>query len=355
MLFYIIIITSVILYAIPSIKTLTNLKFKKTSQFDFLSGYDIFWLLTTPLYLLCLINYSWSGPSLSIWFGNLIFTTFQYKIGFLVLLFFTLLLYSYCSVFYFSSKDIYDYTIICLNFLLWVYLLFLSNNILSFIFFIEILSTLIFLLLITSTFSTTFFYNNLNLNLYNYFNYTTPLFYIQMLMFFFWTSLVSSLNLFFFLVIFYFKFLTLDWSYLELTVYYFFNETSVYEYISFSIVWFNFLFCFFLKCGLVPFYFWKPVFFKGIPLHALSFYILFFYFFIFFFFIYFFLVYVNELFYFFIFLNTLLFVVGFTFLLFILCESYYIKAFLALSSILNTLFVFLAMNSSSFWYINVIL
>ncbi len=53
----------------------------------------------------------------------------------------------------------------------------------------------------------------------------------------------------------------------------------------------------------------------------------------------------NELFYFNIFINLILLTLGLIFLVFILCESYYIKAFLAMSSILNTLFVFLAMSS----------
>jgi len=87
------------------------------------------------------------------------------------------------------------------------------------------------------------------------------------------------------------------------------------------------------------------MFFKGIPLHALFFYIFFFYFFIFYFFIYFFIIYLNELFYFNMFVNLLMLVSGSIFLVFILCESYYIKSFLAMSSILNTLFVFLAMSS----------
>jgi hypothetical protein len=85
-----------------------------------------------------------------------------------------------------------------------------TNDIFNLYVFIEILSTLITLLLITSTFSTTYFYNNLNLNLHNYFNNTTPFFFVQMLMYFFWISLISSLNLFFFLILFYIKFLTFD-------------------------------------------------------------------------------------------------------------------------------------------------
>jgi len=73
----------------------------------------------------------------------------------------------------------------------------------------------------------------------------------------------------------------------------------------------------------------------------------FFYFFIFIFFLYFFLIYLNEIFFFFIGINISLLISGFFILLFILCEAYYIKAFLAMSSILNTLFVFLALNGTN--------
>jgi len=343
---YIICIFSILLYIIPSIKDIINYnKFKKTNSFDYLTGFDLYWLLLTPLFLFILINLSWSSYSFTAWFGNIIFTSFQYKFFFLIIIFFYFILTVYTTSFYFSSKEIYDYIITCFNFLFWILFIFSSNTIFTFIFFIEILSTLITLLLITSTFSTTYFYNNLNLNLHNYFNNTTPFFFVQMLMYFFWISLISSLNLFFFLILFYIKFLTFDWFFFEFIFFYIININQLKDFFFVFFVWFNLLFSIFLKCGLVPFYFWKPTFFKGIPLHSLFFYIVFFYFFIFLFFIYFFLIYLNEIFYFFISINIVLLLVGFFILLFILCEAYYLKAFLAMSSILNTLFVFLALNS----------
>jgi len=212
-------------------------------------------------------------------------------------------------------------------------------------FFIEVLSALITLLLITSVFSSTYFYNNLSLTSHSYFNQSTPFSFLQTLMFFFWISLISSLNLFLFLILFYLKFLTFDWFTVDSIFYYIVSISDLKSLFFISLSWFTFMFCVFLKCGLVPFYFWKPMFFKGIPLHALFFYIFFFYFFIFYFFIYFFIVYLNELFYFNMFVNLSMLISGSIFLIFILCESYYIKSFLAMSSILNTLFVFLAMSS----------
>jgi hypothetical protein len=145
--------------------------------------------------------------------------------------------------------------------------------------------------------------------------------------------------------LFYVKFLTFDWYTLEAVFYYIVSISDLKSIFFTSLVWFNFMFCIFLKCGLVPFYFWKPVFFKGIPAHALFFYIFFFYFSIFLFFIYFLIVYLSDIFYFNLIINLILIVLGIFFLMFILCESYYIKAFLAMSSILNTLLIFLAMSS----------
>ena len=334
------------MYLLPSIKLLINYtKFKSSSKFEYVTGFELYWIFFTFLFFFLIINFSWCSYSISSWFGHLIFSSFQNKIIYLIIFFFFLIINAYSTFFYFSSKEIYDFLIVNFNFFFWILFLFLSNTIFTVIFFIEILSTLIFLLIITSNFSTTYFYNNLNLNVHSYFSNSTPFFFVQMLLYFFWISLISSLNLFLSLILFYTKFLTFDWFFFEYIFTYLVNVSNLKDLFFFMFIWLNFLFCIFLKCGLVPFYFWKPVFFKGIPLHALFFYISFFYFFIFLFFLTFFLVYVNEIFYFFLNVNILLLLIGFFIILSILCETYYLKSFLAISSILNTLFVFLALNS----------
>lgn len=344
--FYNFLIFSAVIYLIANIKDFVSYSaFSNSTFFSFLSGFDLFWLLLTPLFLVLLINFSWTSPLISIWFGHLIFTSFQLKMSSFLLFVFVFVWLAYISSFYYSSQEVYDYTIVTYSFFLWTIFLFLSNNIFTVIFFIEILSALITLLLITAVFSSTYFYNNLSLTSHSYFNQSTPFAFLQTLMFFFWISLISSLNLFLFLTLFYLKFLTFDWYTLESIFFYVVSVSDIKSLFYISLAWFNFLFCIFLKCGLVPFYFWKPMFFKGIPLHALFFYIFFFYFSIFLFFIYFFVVYLNELFYFNMFINLTMLLLGLIFLVFILCESYYIKSFLAMSSILNTLFVFLAMSN----------
>lgn len=252
----------------------------------------------------------------------------------------------YVTSLYFTSIELYDYVIVSYNFFLWLFLLFFSNNVFTLIFFIEILSVLILLLLTTSTFSSAYFYNNVSLSSTNYFQQNKPFALLQTLMFLFWISLVSSLNLFLFLTFFYIKVLTLDWFLIEYVVSYVWTVGDLKTVFYVTLNWFNLMLCLFIKCGVAPFYFWKPTFFKGIPMHALFLYIYFFYFFLFIFLIYFLLVYMADLFLFNLTVNILVMLVGTIFLLFILYESYYVKAFFAMSSILNSLFVFLAISIS---------
>jgi hypothetical protein len=348
---YVLIISCIVLYMIPSLSNLSLfVKQKNNVNFEYLTGFDLFWVFSTIVFFFVTVNFTWCSYPISAWFGNLFFAHFQNKISYFVIFFFYLIIIVYSTTFYFSSKQTYDFIIIIFNFFYWILFLFFTNNLFTFIFFIEILSTLIFVLLVNSTFSTTYFYNNLDLSLNSYFSSNTPMFYLQTLMYFFWISLITSLNLFFFLILFYIKFLTFDMYLFEFVFYNLITLQSFKDLFSILLIWFNFLFCIFLKCGLVPFYFWKPMFFKGIPLHSLFFYIFFFYFFLFLFIIYFILTLSTEIFFFFIFINIVTLLIGFLMLLFILCEAYYLKAFFALSSIINTLFVFLALNGSEISY-----
>ena len=281
------------------------------------------------------------------WFGSLLWTSLQYKLLYVMLLSFSLIWYSYSISFFYSSSEVYDYTIVTYSFFLWLFFIFLSNNTITFIFLVEILSTLIMLLIITSTFSSAYFYNNVNLTRHNYFSQTLPTSYLNTIIFYFWISLVSSLTLFVLLTLFYLHFFTFDWNTTEFIFYYVVSVSNIKNIFTISLNWLLLIFCIFLKCGLVPFYIWKPTFFKGMSFHSLLFYTTFFYFFLFYFFIYFFLFYLNELFYYNLFINILILSMGLVVLLFIICESFYLKAFIAISSILNTLFVFLSLNSYS--------
>jgi len=344
--FYIFIFFSAFLYLFANNTDLKNYVSRSNNQTTvFIQFKDIALINFTLIFLLILFMISWTSFSVTIWFGHLFFSAFQAKLVHLIFLVFSLFVLFLSFSTHLSNKSSFDFIIIIYNFLYWTVFIFFANTIFSVIFFVEVLSTLIFLLFITSTFSSNFFYNNLNFNLTSYFHQQTPFFLINSLIFFFWISLLASLGLFVFLLLFYFKFMSFDWFLNEFLLYFFFVSQPYLQTYVVLFVWFFFIFAIFLKCGLSPFYFWKPYVFKSLSLPALAFYILFFYFFIFLFFIILLINYFNEIFYFYLFVNVFLLLVGFLVILTILTEAYYLKTFLAISSILNTLFVFLILNS----------
>lgn len=343
---YITLIISLLVYLIPV--TGTFVKFSNSnskSNFFFLNSSDLYLVCITPYFVLSLIFLTWSSHTLSAWFGHLIFSGFSYKIAFIILSSFTVVLCVFTSTAYFSSKEIFDYLITKFNFFYWILILFFSNSLLTTIFVIEVLSTLIFLLVITSVFSTTFFYRNLNLSFGHVFQHSTPYAYIQSILYFFWISLVSSLSLFVFVIFFFYKIYTLDYYITEHIFSFFISSNSFKEIVSFGLVVFVVIFCIFLKCGLAPLYLWKPTFFKGIPLYTVFFYVCFFYFFLFLFLIHFLVSYLSTVFFFYVSISLVFLVSGVVTLLFIMCESLYLKAFLAVSSILNSVLVLLTTSS----------
>ena len=343
---YLIFLISIITYLVPIFQTFTKYTVSKSkTYFSFINSFDIFWIYISSMLLFVLLLNLWVCPSFSIWFGHLVFTSFQLKISYLIFFTFTLYIIVFNSTVYFTSREIYDYSIVTFHFLYWVLLIFYANTIFTTIFIIEVIGALIFLLVITSTFSSTFFYRNLNLNYGHLFQQSTPHTYLQSILYIFWISLVSSLNLFVFLLLFYFKILTLDWSLIEYIFLYFVNVNNTKDIFALGLIWFIILFAIFVKSGLAPLFIWKPTFFKGLPLYTLFFYITFFYSLFYIFIIHFMLSSLSEVFFFYIMFFWIFILSGLFILLTIICETYYIKAFLAVSSIINSLLVFLALVS----------
>lgn len=343
---YVILITSLIIYLLPVINN--QLKYslsKNKTYFTIINSSDIFLIFLIPILIILIINTSWASPNISIWFGHAIFTSFQMKTFFLLKFSFILFLWVFTHTTYYSSKEIYDFVITTFSFFYWIFLLFCSNSIFSTIFVIEVLSTLILLLIVTSTFSSTYFYRNTNLSYGHLFQQTTPFSYIQSILFFFWVSLISSLNLFLFCLFIYIKLLTFDWYLIEHVFNYVISNNSFKETLTLSLSWYILIFCLFLKCGIAPLYIWKPTFFKGIPFYTIFMYACLFYFFLFLFIIHMLTSYFSDIYYFYSVTSVTFIVIGLFVLLSIVCETFYLKSFLAISSLLNSLFVFLAILS----------
>ena len=340
-------ILSLIVYVLPISNVFSRFSSSKNKNFFlFINSTDLLYILLTPYFLFFIFNLSWSSPAVSVWFGHLIYSSFQNKMISLILANFFLVLVLFNSVTYFTSREIYDYMVVLFNFCYWMSILFLANSIFTTIFIIEVISTLIFLLITTSTFSSGYFYRNLDLSFGHIFQNSTPHTFVQSILYFFWISLISSLSLFLFILFFYFKMVTFDWYLSEHIFVYFISVSCIKDIFSFGTCWFILLFSIFLKCGIAPLYVWKPMFFKGIPMYTVFFYVSFIYFYLFLFIIHMLNAYFSEIFYFYSLVTIIFLLIGLVTLLFILCEAFYIKAFIALSSILNSLFVLLALVST---------
>lgn len=133
------------------------------------------------------------------------------------------------------------------------------------------------------------------------------------------------------------------------------STSSVTDIISISFTVFLFIFCIFLKCGIAPFYLWKPTFFKGLPSIYLFFYTYFYYQFIFLYLIYILFFHLNEIFIFNAYIVLIVVILGTIITSTMLFESLYFKSFIALSSIINSLFVMYMISTLSYGSLSIIL
>lgn len=345
---YVILFFSFLFYLLPIVLASSNLKntFRVHTTFYIVGTLEASFFILVPLLVIAATNLLWSSTELSLWFGHLVFASYQSKVIYFIFFIFYLVSYVIASTTYLSSNEFYDVLITKFNFLYWVILLFMTNSTFTLMFIIEVISTLIFLLLTTSVFSTSFFYKNINFDSTNFFAHTGPFTFLQSILYFFWISLISSLNLFVFLIYFFQKVVTFEWFVLEHIFFYLTNITTTKDLFTIGLSWFFIIFAIFLKCGISPLFLWKPVFFKGLTLLTLVFYIAFFYFNLFLFLLLFLTTYMHSIFYYYFVLNLFIVSLGLISLFFILCEAFYLKTFFAVSSILNSLFVFLSISST---------
>jgi hypothetical protein len=347
-MFYTLLSFSIGLYLLPYVSTFANYTpLKNRSSYVHITAKSLFKFFISPILVLFLLNYTWVSPVIGAWFGHITFSSLQHTTTLLILFTFFVIWHTYLTSFVFNSKEIYDYTIVVYNFVLWTIFLFYANNIFTVIFIIETLSVLTTLTVVTAPFSSSYFYSvNLNNNTL-YFSPSLPTTLLNTLTFLFWISLVSSLILFVFLIFFYVQIVTFNFLAVEAIFNHLLVVSTYKQILSALVTTFLFILVMFFKCGVVPLYVWKPVFFKGMPLHVIYLYTCFFYYFLLLFFTYFLIVYLDDLTYYNSLLLVMLLLIGVLSLFVILLESFYIKAFLAMSSVLNTLVVFLAVTGVS--------
>jgi len=353
LLFYSTILISIVIYLIPTLVNFySTLKVKK--KFYFINGFSLYWILCIYIFLNIINIWILKTPVVSIWSNHFLINNYNLKMVYFIFFIFLFILLVYTTVFYMSSKEVYDYYMVIINFNLWMVILHSTNSLFSVLFVIEVLTTLVLLLNTVSVFSSAYFNLNLKLSYYDFNHKNLPSSFIKSILFYFWTSLLSSLFLYFFLIFFYQRINTFDWYVVEYIFTYFINFTSLTSLMKFSVIWYFLIFSFFLKCGLMPYFIWKPTYFKGVPYYTLFWYITYFYLFLFIFIVQLLTNYFSIIFYQYIYLISIFVLVGLLFLNLLILETYYIKSFLAISSILNsTYLIFILINphtlTTLFW------
>ena len=133
-MFYAVSLVCVLLYLLP---TLGENHFNASSSFYNKNNFFMIkgaCISTIVIHLFILvffsINYCLFFTN-SIWMGHISMSAFAKKIFLLIFIISLLYFYSLLSYTNFSSRESYDFIIVNINMILWVYLLFLSNSIIS--------------------------------------------------------------------------------------------------------------------------------------------------------------------------------------------------------------------------------
>ena len=225
----------------------------------------------------------------------------------------------------------YEYVFSLLNLSIFIFLILLSNTLYSFFFLLEVNSIIIFLKFLMSR---TWFKDKDNINLTKKLN-QSPKSFLSMLFFQFWTSFFSSTLLVFLIIYLIFSLGTSEWLLMNFLLFFEKNQDS--NYFLLSLMFFLLLVSFFTKLGITPIHFYKIEVYKGINFISIFFYTTFYFIVFLIYFLNLLLVNFNFFFYYFWYILTFLIVIGFFLVISLLFDINYIKAFLAYSSIINSL------------------
>nr|YP_010632227.1 ymf65 [Cryptocaryon irritans]WBP62343.1 ymf65 [Cryptocaryon irritans] len=309
----------------------------KKNNFYFLFKFNLVLTLNQILLFLFYKNYS-----ISILWGHLLLNNFSFNLIFFFLIF-NLLIFIYIYFLSFNSVNYnFDYFFSIVNLSVFLPLIFLSDNIFSFFFILEFVSYLIFYKFVCSKIwykNKINFYKN-NSNFYN-FNKIIPKNFLNILFFQFWATFFSSIFFLFVFLNLLFLLGSTQWNYLNLMVLYELKINYFNNNFNLILFFFIFLIGFFLKVGLTPFHLFKIEIYKGIPFLSIFFYTTY-YFLIFF--LYFLILLASNLFSFYIlvwFILVFFLIFGSLYIISLLFDLSFIKAFFAYSTVINSINFFL--------------
>ena len=293
------------------------------------------------LFYIVIFFYLIRGYNINFFWNHLLITNFSLYLIFSTYFINFVLLLITKQIYYSNVNYSYDYFFSILNLSIFLPLLFLSNDIFSFFFLLELNSCLIFYKLVVSK----LWYFNLDGN-FNKFTKTFSKNYLNLIFYQFWVTFFSTVLIIFFFLNINFIFGSTNWSIVNYIIFvdgnlnFFFNNFLI---ILLSLL---FIFSFFIKVGVAPFHFFKIEVYKGIPYLSIVFYTTY-YLSVFLFFL---LYFVSNLylgfFFFMWFIFLILLVLGSILLITLIFDINLIKSFFAYSTIINTINFIIIMLSN---------
>jgi len=294
--------------------------------------------------LLVFSVFFYSGVSETFWWSHLFINNFNHQILILVLFLSLLLNLLILNINATSNVNNADYYFSILNLSIIIPVFFLSNSLYNFIFFLEMVSILIFYKFSVSRFWYKSIHDSHNKkNLLERFvsrNYLNILFYQ------YWVNFFSSVIIIVAIINVMYLYGSTDWLVLnfinkiDLNLIYF-KSTTLNFFIFTSM-----MIGFFLKIGVSPLHLFKIEIYKGIPFISIFFYTTFYFTSYFIFFSMFVFLHLNSLKFLWVFAVAIIIILGMVYLISLLFDTNFTKAFFAYSTIANS-FNFLILLISS--------
>ena len=270
------------------------------------------------------------GENMTFWWNHLLLQNFNLYLIFILFFINLCLLFIINSISFNKINYSNDYFFALLNLTVLLPLIFLSNNIFSFIFILELNTSIIFYKLVVSKLWYTSNEKDKKLNKIQSKSYINLIFYQ------FWITFFSTIMIFFFYINVNFLFGTTDWSIVNFIVFLenninYFNKKILLVFLSLI-----FLFSLFFKIGVAPFHLFKIEIYKSIPYLSILFYTTYYISTFLFFLLYLLSNLYVSLFVYIWFIFSFLLIIGSIYIVSLLFDVNFIKAFFAYSTIINT-------------------
>lgn len=282
-------------------------------------------------FMMFLYLYTFNGFSNTFWWSHFKINNYSLYMYVLIILFNNYFLYVSDKHIKNNNNYSIDYTFSLINITLFIPLIFLSNSLFTFFFLIELVSCSIFYKFIVSKIS--FKNNNYKDNYFSIFskNYLNVLFYQ------YWSSFFSSVMIIFSILFFFSLTGTTEWSVMNFII----NSNNQLNYLNNKIIilFINIVLIigFIIKLGIAPIQLYKIEVYKGLPFLSIFFYTTFYFLVFFLFFSLIFIYYLSSLNYYFWIILLIISIIGLFYILSIIFDINLFKAFLAYSTIINSI------------------